>query len=238
MNDKQKLEERAIRLDERNTVVRWLDNYWYHYKWHTIIGAFVALVIVMMLVQCQSENGNDCVVTYCGPFGFLTAETEGVRDALNETLPEDYDKNGEKYVEFVRYQVYSEEEMLAEKEANDGEGTVNLAYNAQQVELFNDFMMTGECSIYLLSPYIYDYISPRNNLKKLSEVMSAVPENAYDDYAIRLGDTAIYRDTPTLQLLSPDTLICLTVPYALGRSSNETYYAQSMETFLAIVSAE
>ena len=128
--------------------------------------------------------------------------------------------------------------MLADKEANDGEGSVNLAYNAQQLELFNDFMMTGECAVYLLSPYIYEYITPRGNLKKLSDVMGSTPDYAYDDYAVRLGDTAIYRETPALQLLSPDTLVCLTVPYAMGRSSSKTHYAQAMETFIAIVRAE
>ncbi|MBO5897694.1 MAG: hypothetical protein J6R04_01655 [Clostridia bacterium] len=238
MQDMQKPEGGDIRLDEKSAFLRWLDNFWYHHKWHTFFGAFILLLLLVMLMQCRNENGNDLVVTYCGPFGFLTAESEGARDALNEAMPQDYDGNGEKYVEFVRYQVYSEEEMIADKEANDGEGTVNVSYNAHQLELFNDFMMTGECSIYLLSPYIYDYIQPRGNLKKLAEVMDAVPEHAYDEYAIRLSETALYQNTPALQLLSPDTLVCLTVPYALGRSSNESYYAQSVETFLAIVSAE
>ncbi len=238
MQDMQKPEGGDIRLDERNVFLRWLDNFWYHHKWHVFFGAFIVLLVLTMLMQCQGESSNDLVVTYCGPFGFLSAETEGVRDALNEALTEDHDKNGEKYVEFVRYQVYSEEEMIADKEANNGEGSVNLAYNAQQLELFNDFMMTGECAIYLLSPYIYDYITPRGNLKKLSELTDTVPAHAYDDYAVRLGDTAIYRETPALQLLSPDTLVCLTVPYALGRSSNETYYSHSVATFLAIVNAE
>lgn len=236
MHEMQKPKGEDIRLDESNRFLRWLDNYWYHYKWHTLIVCFFVFLLIVMLAQCHMNRKNDTIVAYCGTFGFLAAETESVRDVFNRVMPDDFDGNGEKYTEFVRYQVFSEEELIADKDANDGKGTVNLAYNTDQLRQFNEFMRTGECSVYLVSPYIYEYISSRGYLMKLSDVFDgALPTAAYDDYAVRLGDTAIYAEEAALQLLPPDTLICLTVPYAIGSSSDPVSYANSKAMFVAIV---
>ena len=107
MQDMPKPEGGDIRLDENNRFLKWLDNYWYHYKWHTLIAGFFAMLFIFMFVQCHTDRRGDTVVTYCGTFGFLAAETEGVRDVFNRVMPEDFDGNGDKYAEFVRYQVFS-----------------------------------------------------------------------------------------------------------------------------------
>ena len=129
--------------------------------------------------------------------------------------------------------------MIADKEANDGKGTINLAYNNDQLRQFNEFMMTGESSVYLLSPYVYSYVKPRGNLMKLSDILG---ENAaviaYDEYAVRLGDTPLYAGEAALQLLSPDTLLCMTVPYAVGSSSDPDTYANSKAMFAALVGVQ
>ena len=138
-------------------------------------------------------------------------------------------------MEFVRYQVYSEQEITEDKSENGGQSVINLAYNSQQIKAFNDFMMTGESSVYFLSPYIYEYILPRGNLQKLSDVLDQKPSFTYDEYAVRLGDTAMYAREPALQLLSPDTLICLARPYALGSSANADTYANSVAMFCALI---
>ena len=31
--------------------LKWLDNYWYHYKWHTIIVAFFLIIGIISTVQ-------------------------------------------------------------------------------------------------------------------------------------------------------------------------------------------
>ncbi len=236
MQEIEKPQGNDIKIIPKSKGMVWLENYWYHYKWHTIVVSFFALLFLFIFIQCQNTRPNDTVVTYCGPINFLSEEkTEGVRDVFQHVMPEDFDGNGDKYVEFVRYQVYSEQELQADLEQNDGHSSINLAYNNQQVKAFNDFMMTGESSVYLLSPYMYEYILPRGNLQKLSEVLEHIPSSAYDEYAVRLGDTPLYAQESALQILPEDTLVCLTVPYAIGSSSNAETYSNSVAMFCALV---
>lgn len=237
MHDTEKLKQSEIKLGKRSNFGAWLENYWYHYKWHTLISAFFVIIILISFAQCMAGSRHDVVVTYCGPKGFLMAETEGAREVFNRILPEDFDGNGEKYVEFVRYQVYSQEELEADRLANGGEGTINPVYNAQQLKTFDDFMRTGESSIYFISPYIYNHIKTRNNLRKISEVLDAIPLQTHDEYAIRLGDLALYRSEPALALLPEDTLVCLAVPYAIGSSADPDIYGRSVAMFREIVAS-
>ena len=46
-------------------------------------------------------------------------------------------------------------------------------------------------------------------LKPLAEVFGETPEGAIDAYAIRLGDTELYKNSPALHILPADTVICL-----------------------------
>ena len=160
-----------IDFTSESKVLRWWDNYWYHYKWHTIIGLFFVFVIVFCVVQTLNDPKDDILIAYCGPKGFQAEEMEDLREAMNRIMPEDFDGNGEKYAEVVRYQVFSEEELLADKEANDGKGTVNLAYNAKQLSDFNSFMSFGEASVYLVSEHIYG-LNEISHLFKLAHLVS------------------------------------------------------------------
>ena len=230
----------TIDIISESKFLRWLDNYWYHYKWHTIIVAFVLILTLIIIFQQIRNPAKDTLVTYCGPMGFLSEETEELREALNRIMPEDFDGNGEKYTEIVRYQVYSEQELQADKEANDGMGTVNLSYNTKQLSDFNNFMSFGECSVYILSEYMYEYLKANKGglLKPLADVLGELPENAYDEYAVRLKDTAYYAMEPALQQLPEDTLICITAPYLVGSSADPNTYNNSLAMFRAIVTGK
>lgn len=236
----QKLDGNDIDFTSQSKFLRWWDNYWYHYKWHTLIaGFFIFLVLFLGLGQLKSPK-PDTVVTYCGPFSFTSAETEALRDTLGRIMPKDFDENGDKYTEIVRYQVYSEQEMEAEREQLGETGTINLSYNAKQLSDFNSFMSFGESSIYFLSEYMYDYVKANKGgvLKPLSDVLGEVPAGAYDEYAVRLKDTAFYQFEPALHVFPEDTLVCMTAPYQMGSSSDENTYANSIAMFRAIVTGK
>ena len=229
-----------IDFTSESKILKWWDNYWYHYKWHTIIGLFVVILIIFVVSQQVNDPKQDTIITYCGSFGFLSEETEDLREAFNRIMPEDFDGNGEKYTEIVRYQFYSEQELIADREANDGKGTVNLAYNAKQLSDFNSFMSFGECSIYILSEDMYEYVKTNKTelLKSLSDILDDVPIDAYDEYAVRLKDTPYYAMEPALRMLPEDTLVCITAPYHIGSSSDPETYADSVAMFRAIVTGK
>ena len=48
-------------------MLKWLENYWYHYKWHTLIVAFFVIMLTVMGVQMCSREDNDIYIIYAGP---------------------------------------------------------------------------------------------------------------------------------------------------------------------------
>ncbi len=75
------------------TIKQKLENYWYHYKWHTILGVFIAFTLVVGITQCSTVQPYDqnCVL-YCN----RVVHDNGVL-ALEQELTKrigDHDKNG------------------------------------------------------------------------------------------------------------------------------------------------
>ncbi len=228
-------DHRSIRPQGR--ALKWLDNFWYHHKWHTLIALFVVAVVVVLIVQTVQQPGDDVLVCYAGTYGFSPEELEEVRTVLDAKLPQDFNGDGKKHVGFVRYQVYSAEELELDVKENNGHGTVNTAFNASQKTAFDQFVMTGECSVYLCSPYLYEQLLSRGVVRPLCEVLDAVPENSYSDYAVRLAETRWYTDNVLLRRLPPDTLIVMTIPYAWGASASQDQYANSAAMFREMIEA-
>jgi hypothetical protein len=243
----EKMEGRELSLAEQSPFVKWLDNFWYHYKWPVIIVAFFVIVIAVCLLQQTGERKNDLNITYGGTHTFTLSDSEQMQAALSDALADDYDGDGVQYAGFVRFQIFSEEEIKAANDALDSEldealgddpnrptvgNAVNLAYNAEQVRQLDQFVMTGESYIYICSPYVYQTLKARGNVRQLADLVEGAPAHAVDDCAILLKDTQWYAQHEVLQNLPEDTVVCL-----LGKSlfSTDDIYAQSVETFVSMI---
>ena len=82
---------------EHGKVYRWLDNFWYHHKWKTILSLFLVFTILVCTLQmCSKEEKGDISVMMAGPYTFLDNEAglSSLRLCLARYLPEDYDGNG------------------------------------------------------------------------------------------------------------------------------------------------
>lgn len=226
-------------IAERSKFIGWLDNFWYHYKWPVIIVAFFVTVITVCTVQMLSRESYDTAITYAGPYR-MNEEERGDFERLADSLcPIDKDENGDKNVQYVAYQIFSEEEIRAEQEKAEAQGqqyTVNTQYNINEYNSFNQYVMSGECSVYMVSPYLYGILREGGRLKALSTVFEdGLPAGADEyGYGVRLGDTLLYKYDAAVQMLSPDTVICLLAPTVLGASSNEASYNASVELFRAV----
>ena len=52
--------------EEKQSFSKWLDNFWYHYKWHTIAVIFVLAVAIVCTVQLVNRSDYDAVIAYAG----------------------------------------------------------------------------------------------------------------------------------------------------------------------------
>ena len=55
----------------------WLDNYIYHYKWHTIIALFLVFTITVCSVQMCDKESYDVYVVYAGDYQVSKLVTNG-----------------------------------------------------------------------------------------------------------------------------------------------------------------
>ena len=221
-----------------NGFLSWLDNFWYHYKWVTL-GVLAALIILLVcLLQTCSTQKADTTVVYAGPTLLSVSESEQVSRLLGTVLPEDYDKNGETYARLSTYEIYSEDQIrkiTAETDAAGERGYVDRSRNTGEYQTFTTYQQTGESTVYLLDPWLYESL-PEGYLRSVEEVVGYAPEGMLSDgCGVRLGDTALYREYAVLRLLPEDTVVCMMAPFVWGGSSDEERYAFEEELYRALV---
>lgn len=233
-------------LTQTSGAVRWLDNFWYHYKWPVIIGAFFAIVLIIGLVQIFSRPKTDVTLVNAYFYRMNREEREDFEKLLNRFVPEDYDGNGEKAVNLIAYEIFSEEEYYAAKaeaesvaaaESLPVEFQLNPKLNADERTNFIQFTSTGECSVYMVSPYLYQILLEGNRLRPLAEVYGGdpLPEGIMEDgCGIRLADTDFYRYSPAAQPIPEDTILCLYRPAIAGNQKNPDAYQHAVAFLRAI----
>ena len=223
-------------------VFRWLDNFWYHYKWHTIIVAFCVIVATVCILQTCSREKKDTVIVYGGPVYLSVSENEQLNSVLQSIMPYDLDGNGEKVVATSMYEIYSEDqirEIVQETDDAGHPGYVDRNRNNSQYQTYNTYIQTGASSILLLDPWLYESLG-KDYLMPMSELFEELPVGTLEDgYGVRLGDTDLYREYAALQKLPADTIVCLMKPLLTSnKSRKEALYQREKDMFCAIVSFE
>ena len=225
-----------------NRAVAWLANLWYHYKWTIIVVLFFGIVLTVGLVQCAQKESTDVSVGYAGNYVMDKEQQDILRRALSGTLPKDYNEDGNRTAALYTYSIFSDEEMKKNATAADGildSYTYQAAKKTNQEEIsgLRTFLQTGECSVWIMGEYAYreSYINVQHFARPVAEVASLPEGMAYDAYAVRLCDTALYRQYTALQFLPEDTLVVLLHPLQWGASGDDATYQRAVESFCAIV---
>ena len=108
--------------------------------------------------------------------------------------------------------------------------------NQSEISSFNNYRGTGECAIWLVSPYVYDeLLKEKEGFVTLEELLGRKPQNAVDDYALRLGDTAFYRYYKQLHSIPLDTRIVFSKAWIMGATSDANTYAEYKLLYQSII---
>lgn len=197
-----------------NKFLLWLDNYWYHYKWVTIVVAFLVIVFSICIIQACTAKAGDIKLTYAGRVPLKDSDKAAIEGVFSKKLPDEFSDGAT--AEMLSFYILSKEQIeAAEKETYaDGDRVyIDRAFNSSEKENFDSHLQTGASSILLVDPWLYEELVGNNDstevIKPLSDVFGKTPQGALDDYGIRLGDTKIYNDNPELKVLPEDTVVCL-----------------------------
>lgn len=228
----------AGELSANSRVLKWLDNFWYHYKWHTIIITFFVAVFTVGLVQLLTRPAYDTMIVCAGGVMLTEEEIEELNRLMVKRCPEDFNKDGEILINFVNYQAYSNEELQKEKEAAEARGEqviLNGSYYAKEHDNFIFFTQTGEGAVCIVSPYLYENLSIEERLRAIPAMYEAgeLPTGVTaDGNGVVLGQTDLYTYSPAIQALPQNWIICLLKPTL---NADEEDYARSEQFFRALI---
>lgn len=149
----------AREVAEQSKFLRWLDNFWFHYKWQTIAALLVVILLAVTLPQCGKSGGDGITVTFAGGYVMTNEEQSGLKSVLGAA-------DGDLRVTMGQYSILTEEEIVANNTYTDpqtGEEKLDTvgrnldrSYNQDRIRTLQSYLMTGDCGIWIVSPYVYE----------------------------------------------------------------------------------
>lgn len=195
-----------------------LDNYWYHYKWHTIISLFLVVVILICSFQMFKKDEYDLEVLYAGPSTLLN-DRQTILDieAAFADLLSDQTGDGKVSVNLVSYWV---DDRVAEN-SDLSAGDINYLFTNSQnnKRAYTDEVKAGNLSIFLVSPELFHMVDDEAGFMRVVDIfpeLEAYQEEVcvYDEdgdinrFGVVLSKTA-FGQRAGLSSLPEDTILCI-----------------------------
>ncbi len=237
--------QEAGNITQNSPFLRKLDNFWYHHKWTVIVVTFFVVVAIVCTVQFVTRPQYDTSMAIATNYRMNSAEYLDFQNLITRISPNDFNGDGKIQINVVIYEFYSEDEIEEAREQYarpnaDGETDrfqINLQYNTSEYNGFNQYTLTGESSVYIVSPTLYARLADNDRLMKLADLYpdGNLPAGARTDgIGINLKETDFYKYNPAAQVIPETAILCFHRPTIGGKSSDETVYEQEKIFFHAI----
>lgn len=231
-----KLGDEKLSGEKKSKIAAWFDNFWYHYKAQTIIGAVAVVTAVVCTVQILTNDKYDYCLMYAGPQILAVQDLTYIQRAV-ATLGEDQNGDGEVKVVLKDIVMLSPEERVEAIEKKDAE--FNNEFIQTEMTSFYQQIMAGDAAIMLLSPYMYDQAKESGLFMPLSEIFDEIPDSAYDDTGIVLSETVFGKSFNGIDDLPEDTILCIrritSFQNMKGSKKAEKEFNANLELFKSIV---
>jgi hypothetical protein len=189
-----------------------IENFWYHYKWHTIVAAVVVIIVAIVLSQLLSKPKYDAHVLYAGDTQIKNVSVDGdlphYQKLLSSLKRVVNDENGDGSIDISLQTLYAlTEEQLAQI-SSDKTAQISLALT--DTETLESALVVGEYYVCFLSEELFfknDAIHDGAMFAPLEKY--AASESIDYEYASARG---IYlRSLPYSEFidLPDDTVVCL-----------------------------
>lgn len=178
---------------------KWLENYWYHYKWATIISAFFITVAVICIVQISSKKNYNIYIRYVGDSVITGTQYDDMTGALEKIVSGDKKDS----VNFAQVAYISDEDNPYKNEKN-----------AVSRETLSS-MLVQPYYIYIMDLTAYNDYKDSGVFAPLSSIFEEdVTDISYDEYALYLSKTEFLKNAPGMEWVEEDTVIVIKiVPY-------------------------
>ena len=82
-------------------VLKWLDNFWYHYKWVVIIVVFFLIVGIVLTVQLVTRQNYDAYIMYLGDASIPDTQYQDILDSFKKVAG-DYNEDEKILINFAK----------------------------------------------------------------------------------------------------------------------------------------
>lgn len=208
-----------MKEQKENSLVKIVDNIWYHYKWVIIIAAFFVVVFAVCFGQLLSNEKPDVFIYHVSSQRLTLNSVEKLTAGLAE-FSLDYNNDGAVNVDF-------KEEIYVPDVISTGQGNLSVT------DSFNLELFAGECVIYIMDESFYE--GNKDYMMNLVDVLGYLPDSAYDDKALLLSELPAYKSTPGLCDLPEESFICVRKERIGLNEMDEDVYENNLDYFRKLV---
>jgi len=219
-----------------------LENYWYHYKTHTLLGLLALTVCLVALVQCASAEEYDTYITYAGPCRLYDSDLEEGAMYAASVIGRDLTGDGKVKVSFNRIFYMTEEQIRAEFAIDP---TFTVPSQEGNFEKFCREFEAGDTVIWFVDPALYAEYARTDDWVSMLEVLdtdtwrdltATLPDGSFDQYSVRLLETEFGKTF--FSYLPDDTLLCMrrssNYTAMKGQTESGEFYDRGVEAMRAI----
>ena len=213
-----------------------LENFWYHYKWHTIVALVILIMATVLILQTCSRVSYDAYILYAGPYEIKKTSQNGDIAPYSEALSslkrvcEDYDNDGNVNVTLQNLFVLNNEEAEELYDLNPGY-SVNTTLVQEDTKSLSQNMLYGDYYLCFLSERLFLEYEERYGGAMFCPVSDYLsPDGEYELASaggVYLRSLGIY-SLPEICNLPEDTVVCLR---SLSEVSSKLNKSESREAF-------
>lgn len=202
----------AEHIEPKTFKEKW-QNYWYHYKWRTIVVAFFCLLGIAMIWQFGFPQKYDTSLSIVTQWPMELYQQQ-IMTPVQELMP-DYDENGKKELNCLTYQVSSPDGSLS--------ADIEQSSYARLIGTLSE----GQHFIYLVDDAGYDYLLsleiPMLDLTEYADADRLKGNDRYQFLETKLGASM------ELEKELGELTLCFLDPAAYGERIEEKDISQAYE---------
>lgn len=196
-----------------------LENFWYHYKWHSIISAFLVIVILICSLQMCTKTTYDVHILYAGAYKLEKTSSDGDVSPYMGTVSslkrvsDDFDKNGSVDVNLLDLFVMTNEEIseFYQNESNAGK-EINEIQIRDNTETLDTTLLMSNYYVCFLSESLFLKYSAQHSGALFAEIAPYTNPNNNYEYASSKGiyiRSLDFYEMPYISALPDDTVVCI-----------------------------
>ncbi len=208
----------------------WWRNYWYYYKWPTVVGIIVVLALILLISQLPFfQPRADFAFMYAGNIKGM-GSTDGYElERRFSTVVSDIDGDG-------KYHVTSDVIYIEESEAGSVESPMGIVLDST--------VAAGEHTVFFSSEYMLRRFDAENNMYDLTALAEKynIPEEKLRRtesgkvFAISIADNKIFENLPEENDLSEVYILVRDLRYNDQSNYKKNLHAHGVEMAEYIIS--